>query len=253
MVAATPLPDTDVAALRRLGGVVRARRQELGLSQSELAARADLSLRFVVQVEGGSGNIAYARLRHLASALELSPADLIERAESERGRPIALLGLRGAGKSTVGRLLAESMGVRFYELDELIEDEVGLPLAQIFELQGERYFRRVERQVLGRLLESVDGGVIATGGGIVTDPETFALLKRRAITVWLKASPEEHWRRVVAQGDRRPMAGRPEAMGELERLWAARAGLYGGAAMAVETGGRSAEEVAGAVREGVGR
>ena len=130
------------------------------------------------------------------------------------------------------------------ELTELIEDEAGMDRDQIFELQGSATYRRLERDALDRCLSGETRPVIATGGGLVTEPDTFALLRRRAFTVWLKATPEEHWQRVVDQGDRRPMRNRPQAMAELERLWAQRAPLYSGADLTVETSGRSVDEVA---------
>jgi XRE family aerobic/anaerobic benzoate catabolism transcriptional regulator len=155
-----------------------------------------------------------------------------------------LLGVRGAGKSTIGAALAKKLGMRFVEVDREIERAAGLPLGEVFALHGEAYYRRVEHDVLSRLLAPAQPpGVLATGGSIVNDPRNFALLRERALTVWLKARPEDHWNRVVAQGDRRPMAENPRAFEELRVLLAARQKLYGRAAHAVETSGRTVKQV----------
>lgn len=148
---------------------------------------------------------------------------------------VALLGLRGAGKSTVGAELAERLGLRFVELDAEIERAAGLSLGEIFELHGGSYYRRLEREVMMSLLADPGGVVMATGGGLVTERETFRLLRRRAVTVWLKARPEDHWNRVIQQGDQRPMAKNPQAMQELRALLAAREKLYSEAEIVVDT------------------
>lgn len=158
---------------------------------------------------------------------------------------IALLGLRGAGKSTVGPRLASRLGLRFVELDAEIERASGLTLAEIFELHGEGYYRRLERETLMRLLAEPAGLVLATGGSIVNDRETYRLLRRRAVTVWLKARPEDHWNRVLQQGDQRPMAKNPHAMAELRALLASRERLYAEAEHVIDT---SRADVDGIVR-----
>lgn len=235
----------DARALARLGAVVRARRRALGLSQARVAERSGLSLRFLAQLETGAGNISYLRLCRVAEALEMEAAALVERAQTpSAGRgTVVLLGMRGAGKSTVGPLLADRLGVPFYELDDLVEEAAGMPLDQIFELQGEAYYRRLEREALSRFLDRDEPAVLAAGGGIVTERQSVAWLKRHTRTVWLKAEPRDHWNRVLAQGDRRPMQDRPDAMQELERLWAERSRIYAQSDFIVETSGTTAEAV----------
>jgi XRE family transcriptional regulator, aerobic/anaerobic benzoate catabolism transcriptional regulator len=154
-----------------------------------------------------------------------------------------LLGVRGAGKSTIGAALAKKLGRRFVELDHEIESAAGLSLGEVFSLHGEAYYRRVEREVLARVLAEPEATVLATGGSIVNDPATYALLRSRARTIWLRASAEDHWNRVVAQGDRRPMAENPHAFEELRALLAARTKLYARADQTVETSGRSVKHV----------
>ncbi len=165
---------------------------------------------------------------------------------------IALLGLRGAGKSTIGPRLARKLGTAFLELDAEIERAAGLSLAEIFELHGESYYRRLERETLMRLLAEPAGMVLATGGSIVNDRETYRLLRRRAVTVWLKAKPEDHWNRVLQQGDQRPMAKNPHAMSELRALLAAREKLYSEAEHVVDTSRLDVDTVVGTLAHELG-
>jgi XRE family aerobic/anaerobic benzoate catabolism transcriptional regulator len=148
---------------------------------------------------------------------------------------IALVGLRGAGKSTVGRLLGPALGQAFVELDDRIQERTGLALSEIFELHGEGYYRQVEREALADLIAQGAPAVVAVSGGAVTDPETMTLLRTRTLLVWLSAEPEQHMNRVRSQGDRRPMANRPDAMAELEALLRARRSLYRQARLIVDT------------------
>jgi XRE family aerobic/anaerobic benzoate catabolism transcriptional regulator len=228
--------------LETLGERVRKRREALGLTQRQLAARAELSLRFLAQLEAGQGNISLLRFAQLARALGMQASALLHEAEGPNPDPvptpgpvIALVGLRGAGKSTIGKRLARQLRVPLVELDARIEAAAGLKLSQIFELHGEAYYRRLERETLRRVLEETPAAVIATGGSIVNDRETWRILRERATTVWLRARPEDHWNRVVEQGDQRPMAQNPHAFAELRALLAAREPLYATAAHAVDT------------------
>jgi XRE family aerobic/anaerobic benzoate catabolism transcriptional regulator len=240
--------------LAGLGQRVRALRLERRSTLRDLATRAGLSERFLVQVEAGQANISVRKLASLAGALGTTPAALLSVAGGERALPvIALLGLRGAGKTTIGRRLARRLHVPFVELDRRVEEAAGLTLDEIFALHGEEYYRRLERDTLDRVLREARPLVLATGGGIVTRADTFAALRQRALTIWLRADPEDHWNRVVQQGDRRPMADHPEAMAELRRLLSARRPLYAEAAHTVDTSGAEADEIVRQIEGLVGR
>ncbi len=223
--------------LTRLGHVIRQLREEARLSVADLAARADLSPRFVTEIQAGRGNVSILRLAALAAALGTTTSQLVAAAEGEAAAPrvVSLLGVRGAGKSTIGAKLAARLGVEFLELDRLVEGEAGLSLADLFATHGEEYFRRLEVAALQRLLAKRRSAVLATGGGIVENREAWTLLAERTTTVWLRASPEAHWERVIRQGDPRPMAGRPAAKTELRRLLARREALYRRARLQVDT------------------
>jgi XRE family aerobic/anaerobic benzoate catabolism transcriptional regulator len=258
----TRTKDRREGLLRTLGAAVRARRNELGLTMRALAERAGVSARFLVQLESGDGNISVARLEDVAEGLATTGAHLLAAAAEAAKAPatpgvLALVGLRGAGKSSIGAAVASQLGIPFVELDELIVREAQMTLSTIFEIHGERYYRGIEREVLGRLLAAGKPMVIATGGSIVTDAETWGLLRSRARTLWLKASPQDHWSRVVAQGDVRPMRDRPRAMNELNALLTRREPLYEMADDVVDTAGRPPADVVasviGAVREGLAR
>jgi XRE family aerobic/anaerobic benzoate catabolism transcriptional regulator len=224
----------DAGLLARVGRGVREARSARRLTRSGLAALSGVSERFIARIESGTGNVSLVRLNDLARALTVPLVSLVAATPADGGPRVALVGLRGAGKSTLGPPLARALGVPFLELDALIEETAGLPLGQIFEIHGERYFRRLEREVLARLIAS-GPAIIATGGGLVTDPETWALVRATCTTVWLSAAPEDHYNRVLAQGDRRPMAGKADAMAELKALLTARRPLYGMANLSVDT------------------
>ena len=230
--------------LDAVGATVRRHRERLGWSRRELAAHSGVSERFLAQLETGDGNISLRRFADVARALGTSPSALLGPADAPgAATPIALLGVRGAGKSSVGASLARQIGVEFIELDQRIEQTAGLPLGELFVLHGEAYYRRIEREVLTRLLAHPVPMVLATGGSIVNDPINYALLRARCRTIWLSAGAEDHWNRVVAQGDQRPMAENPHAFEELRGLLAARAKLYARADRTVETSGRTAKQV----------
>ena len=234
-----PLLDTLAANVRSLR---KARRW----SRRDLAQRADISERFLADVEQAAANPSLLRVQALARAFEVPLVELLsERAPPERTH-VALLGLRGAGKSTVGPLLAQRMGVPFVELDARIEAASGLSLDEIFQVHGESYYRAVERAELGRLL-SGEPCVFAVGGGLVTDEDSYATLRRQARTVWLRAAPEDHWRRVIAQGDTRPMADNEQAFVDLRRILSTREPLYERAEVVVDTSGAELDAVVAAV------
>ncbi|HEY2431893.1 MAG TPA: shikimate kinase [Vicinamibacterales bacterium] len=228
--------------LEELGRRVRAARAGRGWTRRELAEQSGLSVRFLVQLEAGEANISVKRLAELAEALNLPAADLLSAAAAPP-RIVALLGLRGAGKTTIGRQLARRLRVRFVELDRRIEKAADMSLPELFSLYGEQHYRRLEHNTLAALLAEPRDMVLATGGGLVAAPETFAMLKRAAATVWLRATPEDHWNRVVRQGDRRPMADHPQAMADLRALLSAREPLYAAADRTIETSGRSVKSV----------
>ncbi|MSR46756.1 MAG: transcriptional regulator [Planctomycetes bacterium] len=270
--ASAALPGTnDFGALaRRLGDRIRAARTARSQTLAQFAEVAKLSRRFLTDVELGKANVSLQGLARIATALELPLATLLEtpvdgsssmrealltlarqlpdhalrdgaaQLASLRTRraPLArfaLIGLRGAGKSSLGRAVASRCGLAFVELDQEVEAAAGMPLADLFTLHGETYYRQLERQALQRLVDSDRGLIVATGGGIVAAPETFDLLRRSFTVIWLKASPEEHWNRVVAQGDHRPMQGQPAAMARLREILGERAPLYGLAHHTVDT------------------
>jgi XRE family aerobic/anaerobic benzoate catabolism transcriptional regulator len=256
-----------------LGERIRDARSRRGITRRQLAADSGVSERFLAHLEAGSGNVSVLKLKCIADALRISFAELFDRdnarsaelasltallgqlpetslaelrirllrelgdAGTRRKRHIALIGLRGAGKSTLGAKLAKRLGVSFIELDREIEREAGTSLNEIFLLYGQGGYRRYERRCLENLISRDERAVIATGGSIVSEPSTYDLLRSTCYTVWLKATPEEHMSRVVAQGDFRPMAGNSEAMSDLKRILDAREALYRRADAIVDTSG----------------
>lgn len=234
----------------RLGERTRRLRLDQHLTLRELAERSGVSLRFLLQIETGRANVSVRRLADVAGALGTSPAALLQ--EEEAPRPmIALLGLRGAGKTTVGRKLARKLRVPFVELDRKIEDAAGLALRDIFAMHGEEYYRRLERETLAQLVQQHARMVVEAGGGIVTSPEAMQMLERHAVTIWLRAEPEDHWNRVIQQGDRRPMEDQPQAMDALRALHASREPLYAAADVVIDTSGSKVDDVVTAIERSV--
>jgi XRE family aerobic/anaerobic benzoate catabolism transcriptional regulator len=270
--------DTD-AYLLRLGERVRTLRSQRGMTRKALAQHAHVSERYLAQLETGKGNGSIVLLRRIAHAIglpvtqlvhegaepaldmvlltqfleRLSPQSQAEARElllkhfSEpsghtRRQRIALIGLRGGGKSTVGRLLAERLDIPFIELDREIERRSGATLSEIFEMFGQETFRRAEREALDEVLRQHPNFVMATSGSIVTEPGTLELLLASCLTVWVKAEPDEHMQRVIAQGDMRPMAKSARAMQDLMSILRSREPLYAKAEIALSTSGKTPEQ-----------
>ncbi|HEU4925275.1 MAG TPA: helix-turn-helix transcriptional regulator [Burkholderiales bacterium] len=229
---------TETAYLSLLGDRVRAWRNEQGVTRKALSAASGVSERYLAQLEAGEGNISVLLLRKVARAMGVPVESLVREGERQH-KPIALLGLRGAGKSTLGEKLAQALDVPFVELDREVEKEAGAELGEVFAMYGQEGFRRFERRALERVLGQHDRAVIATGGSLVTDGGTYKLLRERSLCVWLKASPEEHMARVIAQGDMRPFKGSSAALDEIRQLLADRDRLYGRADLVLDTSGRT--------------
>src|SRR6266446_5223497 len=272
----TPTPDGDF--LLFLGKRVRQLRSLRGMTRKMVAREADVSERHLAQLEAGEGNVSIVLLRRIAAALNVSLVELftpeseetsekqlirrfLERLpdhrlkdvvsrlirdfgpeEKLRRTRIALIGLRGAGKSTLGSKLAGESKIPFIELDREIEKDTGMPLAEIFSLYGQSGYRAIERRTLEKVLNERERAVLSVGGGMVSEKETFDYLLSNCYTVWIKAQPEEHMSRVMAQGDFRAMAGSGQAMEDLRRILEAREPLYGKADMHLDTSGSSVEE-----------
>jgi len=270
----------DVAYLRNLADKIRDARAQRGMTRNALAGDSGVSLRFLAQLEGGQGNPSILVLRRIASAmgfppddlLSIGPAPAIDRillmqmlkrlsdddivearrllthhlgldAVAEAKRPyITLIGLRGAGKTTLGRRLAKHRGVPFFELDREVEREYGATVGEILQLHGQPGYRRFERESLLAVLSKHPAAVIETGGGLAADPETLPLLLERSLAIWVRTSPEEHMQRVIDQGDLRPMARSREAMRELKDILKAREPFYRQAHLHLMTSGRTVDQ-----------
>jgi XRE family aerobic/anaerobic benzoate catabolism transcriptional regulator len=276
----------DTEFIRALGTRVREARARRGISRKTLAQESEVSERYLAQVESSQTNPSILVLRHVADALGISLIELIEPQqgspayqmirrvleqlapnrldealislmrdfgdeESSRRKRIALVGLRGAGKSSLGRALASELSLPFVELNSAVEAEAGMNLHEIFMLYGQPGFRRLERRCLENIIAQHDSAVITVGGGIVSEAETFNLLLMNCYTVWVKASPEEHMSRVVAQGDFRPMEGNTEAMEDMRRILLAREPLYSKADFTLDTTGCPPEECLKKLRQAV--
>ena len=271
-----------------LGKRVRELRSRRGMTRKQMSQEADVSERHLAQLESGEGNISVVLLQRIAAALHVpianlfaplteEPAekgpekrliqrflerlpqnrleDVVSRLMREFGREekmrrmrIALIGLRGAGKSTLGSMLAKEKGNCFVELDNEIEKDTGMPLGEIFSLYGQSGFRAIEKRTLERVLKENECAVISAGGGVVSEKETFDFLLSRCYTVWIKAQPEEHMSRVMAQGDFRPMAANKQAMEDLRGILEAREPLYRKADLLLDTSGTSVDESLAALR-----
>ncbi len=268
----------DVDFLLFLGKRVRLLRNLRGMTRKMVAREADVSERHLAQLEAGEGNVSIVLLRRIAGALNVSLVELfapeveepagkqmiqrfLERlpnhrledvvlrlmrdfspGEQVRRKRIALIGLRGAGKSTLGSKLAGESQTPFIEMDREIERDTGMPLAEIFALYGQSGYRAIEKRTLERVMNENERAVLSVGGGVVSEKETFDYLLSHCYTVWIKAQPEEHMTRVMAQGDFRAMAGNDHAMEDLRRILEAREPLYRQADMELDTSCSSVEE-----------
>jgi XRE family aerobic/anaerobic benzoate catabolism transcriptional regulator len=233
--------------LQQVGARLRARRNEMGLTQATLARAAGVSPRFLVQLESGQGNISVQRLAEVCTALEIPLETLFRGLGPGRPEKLALVGLRGAGKSTIGQRLADHLAVPFIELDSRVEAEAGMTLSEIFELRGEQHYRAMERDVLDAVLAQAGPAVIAAGGSIVQAEDTWRRLRESTHTVWLQASPRDHLARVRAQGDLRPMRGWANPQAALEAILAERGALYGQADQHLDTGALGIDGVVHAI------
>jgi XRE family aerobic/anaerobic benzoate catabolism transcriptional regulator len=284
-VPSATAPD-DAQFLVAMGQQVREARERRGLARKAIAQSAGVSERYLAQLEAGEGNASVLLLRSVARALEMPLPELLDARErsveqrlirrllnglpahrleevvfrllrnfgeeaASRRRRVALVGLRGAGKTTLGSELAAELRVPFVELDREIEREAGIGLSEVFLLYGQAGYRRIERRCLERVLDAHAEMVIAVGGGIVSEPDAYDLLLRHCFTVWVKASPDEHMARVVAQGDLRPMQGKVEAMDDLKRILDAREPLYRKADVTLDTSGDDAPQSLSKLRQAV--
>jgi XRE family aerobic/anaerobic benzoate catabolism transcriptional regulator len=271
--------DPEATFLEQLGQRVRTMRALRGMSRKVLAKVSGISERYIAQLESGKGNVSIVLLRRVSNAMgahledliplagpspdwavvrdllrKATPAQIAQAKDILAGQSasqqiksfagIALIGLRGAGKSTLGKLLASKIGWNFVELNKEIEAQNGLSVAEIIALYGQEGFRRLEQAALTQLLARKELTVLATGGGIVSEPVTFDLILSSFYTIWLKAEPEEHMARVRKQGDLRPMADDRSAMAELRNILTSREPLYARASAVVDTAGLTVDAAA---------
>lgn len=234
--------------LSRLGDRVRAWRSEHGMTRKALSAACGVSERYLAQLEAGEGNISVLLLRKVARAMGV-PVEQLVREDAPDHRPIALLGLRGAGKSTLGAKLSDALKLPFVELDREVEKEAGAALGEVFAMYGQDAYRRFERRALERVLAQAERAVIATGGSLVTDASTYKVLRDRCFCIWLRTSPEEHMARVIAQGDMRPFKGRSAALDEIKKLLEDRNRLYSRADVTVDTSGKTPKQSLSELRQ----
>ncbi|MBM3976360.1 MAG: helix-turn-helix domain-containing protein [Planctomycetes bacterium] len=231
--------------LRELGLRLRAARGARGLTLSDLARRTGVSRRYLTEAEAGRANPSIEILARLALLLRAPLRELLDLPlPTRRSERIALVGLRGAGKTSLGRLLARELEVPFVELDQRVEQLAGLSLAEIFSLHGEQAFQRFEGEALEQVLGEGERSVIALSGSIVAHAANWRRVREACTTVWLRARPEEHLARVAAQGDLRPMRNRPRALEELRAILALRQPGYAQCDLQLETSDRSVPELA---------
>jgi len=270
--------NADEIFLASVAKSVRAARSRRGTTRKQLAHDAGVSERLLAQLEMGEGNISIVLLRRITNVLNISFAELFageqapqpekrfiqnflehlpdhrlqevaQRLLREFGEDVklrwsrlALIGLRGAGKSTLGARIAKEFKAPFIELDSEIEKDAGMPLAEIFSLYGQSGYRRIERRTLERVLQQFERVIISIGGGVVSEKENYDYLLKNCFTIWIKAQPEEHMARVIAQGDFRAMTDNDEAMEDLRRILEARQSFYEKADGVVDTSGETAEQ-----------
>lgn len=267
------LGDDHVSAMIvRVGKRVRIAREHKGIPRRALSEISGVSPRYLAQLEAGQGNISIGLLHRVATALDqriewlmgqddLSNSDALRVADMYRSsnadiqqqilqilssgptsaNRICLVGLRGAGKSTLGALAGKTLGMPFVELNHEIEEQSGMPVAEVMALYGQEGYRKLEAQAIRRIIETYDTMILAVSGGIVAAPDTYNLLLGNFQTVWLKTTPKEHMARVRAQGDERPMAGNPEAMDQLKSILASREALYEKAMAQIDTSGKTVQ------------
>jgi XRE family transcriptional regulator, aerobic/anaerobic benzoate catabolism transcriptional regulator len=279
-IAANPSENAANAAFAAdVGRLVRRGRARRGITRRQLAIESGISERYLAQIEGGAGNPSVIVLKTIAQAMEMHVTELLpiagkrseaiarindlmrrldaselpgiaqlieqrltEGARSQRSHRIALVGLRGAGKTTLGRALAEQLNWPFVEINRVIEQEYGATVSMLIDMSGVSAFRRYEQSALEKVITEHDKVVIATAGGIVSNPETYALLLRRSHTVWVKAKPQDHMSRVIAQGDFRPMAENRAAMADLVAILDARSSDYAQSEAELDTAGETVEQ-----------
>jgi XRE family aerobic/anaerobic benzoate catabolism transcriptional regulator len=272
----------DTGYLTALGERVRRVRLRRGMTRSMLSEHSGVSERYLAQLEGGRGNVSIRLLRRIARAMDVPLADLVHEGpelpvelkliteqlqrlppdelkavhevvshrfarKHARRRRIALIGLRGAGKSTLGKRLAARLGLRFVKLVREMERDAGIDVHEILALSGQQGYRRLEERVLARVIDAHPEAVIEVGGGLVTEPASFNYLLSTCYTVWIRATPEDHMSRVIAQGDYRPMAGNTEAMEDLRRILVEREPFYREADAVLDTSGRGVDECVNAL------
>ena len=265
--------DKAVDALQeRVGQRVRNARETKGIPRRILSETSGVSQRYLAQLESGSGNISIALLYRVAEALDLSLESLVSDTEptlksepnigelyenasediqakvmqllspphvqKARAKRVCLIGLRGAGKTTLGQKVSHRLDIPFVELNTVIEELGGMAISEVMELYGQEGYRRLEAQALQHIIDTRESLILAVAGGIVAEPETYTTLLNHFHTVWVRTTPEEHMTRVRAQGDTRPMAGNPEAMEQLKRILSAREGEYARAAAQLDTSDR---------------